>query len=355
MVRRQTLGKLSFAEACHAGRLGLWRAILGYDPQRGYAFSAYAYPAVARKIWRKVKETERSPANTEGLELSPRLDQRDPALVWETQLVQRSLYERVGRLPERLRQVIIARYGLDGKPPACYREIGGLLGLSREGARLLHLEALVWLRHPAHSQHLRSLLEYHTLEDYEFADQMAQRWLRRAGQGVMARTKLTPPQTRARDESFVNQCSLEGLRARLPLMWLTLPAVLPSPKKRYRSHYVYEGFEELNDWEDLSDLDLVLRLVDFSNLRPVLAQLLSWTSGRGRVPFDAVSVFLLVSWQLINKWERDDTLKKIGQSRYADYRRRFGFESDVLPIEGDIRYFLAPCLSGDPFAFRSLS
>jgi DNA-directed RNA polymerase sigma subunit (sigma70/sigma32) len=42
VVRKQVLGYLPFAEALQAGRVGLWRAILGYDPQRGTAFSTYA-------------------------------------------------------------------------------------------------------------------------------------------------------------------------------------------------------------------------------------------------------------------------------------------------------------------------
>ena len=33
VVRQQCLGDLPFAEAVQAGRIGLWRAILGYDPQ----------------------------------------------------------------------------------------------------------------------------------------------------------------------------------------------------------------------------------------------------------------------------------------------------------------------------------
>ena len=45
----------------------------------------------------------------------------------------------------------------------------------------LHIEALVWLRHPAHSYVLRSLLDRHTLEDYERADDLAQKWLQRRG------------------------------------------------------------------------------------------------------------------------------------------------------------------------------
>ena len=50
------------------------------------------------------------------------------------------------------------------------------------GNRASHItEALVWLRHPAHSYALHSLLERHTVADYQAADVLAQRWLRRRG------------------------------------------------------------------------------------------------------------------------------------------------------------------------------
>jgi len=39
VVRQQALGDLAFAEALQTGRIGLWRAILGYDPSQGLAFS----------------------------------------------------------------------------------------------------------------------------------------------------------------------------------------------------------------------------------------------------------------------------------------------------------------------------
>ena len=42
VVRRQVLGDLPYGEALQAGRAGLWRAILRFDPERGYAFSTYA-------------------------------------------------------------------------------------------------------------------------------------------------------------------------------------------------------------------------------------------------------------------------------------------------------------------------
>jgi RNA polymerase sigma factor (sigma-70 family) len=181
VVRRQVLSDLPFAEALQAGRIGLWRAIQGYDPQHGAAFSTYAWPCIVRHIWRAVKVHSRfhSPLVTsDGLSS---LAGSDPALVWEAAAVGQALDRLVQRLPDRLRWIVVARYGLDGTPPATYRQIGVALSLSGERARQLHTEALVWLRHPAHSQTLRSLLERHTLADYEVADALAHGWLRKRG------------------------------------------------------------------------------------------------------------------------------------------------------------------------------
>jgi DNA-directed RNA polymerase sigma subunit (sigma70/sigma32) len=45
VVRQQVLGELPFEEALQAGRMGLWRATLGFDLARGFAFSTYAWPS----------------------------------------------------------------------------------------------------------------------------------------------------------------------------------------------------------------------------------------------------------------------------------------------------------------------
>jgi hypothetical protein len=80
--------------------------------------------------------------------------------------------------------------------------------------------------------------------------------------------------------------------------------------------------------------------VDFSGLRPALAQRLGWTSARGWKPFDPVSLFLLLGWQITHRWTRAQTLKNLRDPRYADYAQRFGFQDGVFPTEGGIRYFL---------------
>ncbi len=181
VVRRQVLGELPFDEALQAGRMGLWRAILGFDPSRGVAFSTYAWPCIMHQVWRAVKEHTRffsSPTVRAGL---LRREAPDPALVYEEMAIRRALYRLLLRLSPRLAYVLFARYGLAGYPPHLYRQIGAALGLSAERARQLHTEALVWLRHPAHSYDLRSLLGRHTLSDYEWADEEARRWLHRRG------------------------------------------------------------------------------------------------------------------------------------------------------------------------------
>ena len=180
VVRKQILGDLPYDEAIQAGCIGLWRAILGYDPSRG-AFSTYAWPSITRHIWRAVKEAGRLLQTSVVKSADPPLTALAPELVREASAIHDALHDLVKRQPTRLRYIITTRYGLDGCPVAFYREMGERLHLSGERVRQLHTEALVALRHPAHSQHLRSLLGHHTVADYEWAETLAQRWLRKRG------------------------------------------------------------------------------------------------------------------------------------------------------------------------------
>lgn len=183
VVRQQVLGDLPYAEALQAGRIGLWCAIVRFDPSRGYAFSTYAWRSIVHHVWRAVKVHTRASRRPSGETYSEwqRIASIDPAALEVAWLVHDTLHALVTRLSERLQQLIVVRYGLDGQGSRFYREIGRQLGVSGERARQLHSEALVWLRHPAHSQDLRSLLAYHSLADYVWADAEAQRWLRQRG------------------------------------------------------------------------------------------------------------------------------------------------------------------------------
>jgi RNA polymerase sigma factor (sigma-70 family) len=187
VVRRQVLGELPYADALQAGRIGLWRAIVRFDPHRGYAFSTYAWTSIVHHVWRAVKVhtrdscTKRAEPDMGWCSEWLVVGCIDPATMDMAWSVHDTLHDLVTGLPQRLREIVVARYGLDGRRTYLYRETGGRLGLSGERVRQLHSEALVWLRHPPHSHELRALLGRHRVDDYEWAEAEAQRWLRQRG------------------------------------------------------------------------------------------------------------------------------------------------------------------------------
>ena len=183
-VNRQELYGLSYEEALQAGRWGLWRAIMGYDVQRGTRFSTYAYLAIIRYVWSAVGRHLRSQRRQ-----VPRPILRlyyyeagvDPAQLQDWEDVRQSLLALVGRLPEQQAEVIRLRYGLGGRVRQTLGEIGAQMGVSLQRVAQVETQALVWLRQPAHSQELRRLLARHNQEQYELADRLAQAWLKRRG------------------------------------------------------------------------------------------------------------------------------------------------------------------------------
>jgi RNA polymerase sigma factor (sigma-70 family) len=183
-VNRQELCGLSYDEALQAGRWGLWRAILGYDMQRGNRFSTYAYIAIIRYVWgavrdhlrRQHKQVPQSIVRLYYYETGV-----DPAQLQDWEAVCQSLLELVSRLPAPKGEVIRSRYGLEGRKRQTQVEIAKRLGVSYQRVGQIETEALTWLRQPAHSQELRSLLARHSQQQYELADQLAQAWLRRRG------------------------------------------------------------------------------------------------------------------------------------------------------------------------------
>ena len=184
VVRRQWIYTLPYAVAVQEGRRGLWHAILGFDPERGNRFSTYAYPAIMRYVWGAVKgeiRRNRREIPTEVLGLYFYENSPDPARLREWEDVHQCLLALVKRLPKEQAQIIQMHYGLDGNVPHSQPEIAKRFGLTKQRISQVEIAALVWLRQPAHSQELRSLLARHNQTQYELADRLAQAWLRRRG------------------------------------------------------------------------------------------------------------------------------------------------------------------------------
>jgi RNA polymerase sigma factor (sigma-70 family) len=167
-IRRQGGGDIPYDDALQAGRIGLWRALKGYDPEWGTTFSTYAWVAIMRHIHRAAKELNGGLGDWPG-EVPTSWEEVLPEDRMEQVLILEELTELVGRLPGRLRWIVVARYGLGDEPPRTLRDVGAELGLTGERIRQLQQDALAWLRHPAHSVALRQLLGRNTAADYRRA------------------------------------------------------------------------------------------------------------------------------------------------------------------------------------------
>jgi len=158
VVRQQWRGSLSYSEAIHAGRIGLWRAIVGYDSERGSGLSSYASVAIRRQVWRAVQEAEREQRKEKRLRAAmPPIGEEEGAVNWE---VNAALYGMVERLPDKQRWVVSCYYGLDGWGGSTLDRLGRRLGCSRQAVHAHLRRALLRLRHPALSAILRMLLAH---------------------------------------------------------------------------------------------------------------------------------------------------------------------------------------------------
>jgi RNA polymerase sigma factor (sigma-70 family) len=165
-----------YEDLVQEGRIGLWQAVLRFDSQRGAAFSTYAGVAIERHIWRAVKRANRPQGGM------PHPEAVNPAEIAEEQVwweqVTEALAEAVARLPERLRQVIGAAYGLDGSTAHTLRAIGREYGVSGEMARYWRNKALLLLRLAAFSGRLRQLCDQDSRAAYTRTRALNRAWMR---------------------------------------------------------------------------------------------------------------------------------------------------------------------------------
>jgi RNA polymerase sigma factor (sigma-70 family) len=163
LLRQQCSGTLPYDEVLQAGRIGLWQAILHFDPTRGVAFSSYAAVAIIHHIWRAVQH-DRHPAGVPGR--TPPGEMGEPSGEQEQHEVEAVLHALVATLPAQQRRVVCAYYGLDGQGGRSTGELGRLWGCSRQAIHYHLRRARVHLRHPAFSAALRVLLDRNRRADY---------------------------------------------------------------------------------------------------------------------------------------------------------------------------------------------
>jgi hypothetical protein len=148
-------------------------------------------------------------------------------------------------------------------------------------------------------------------------------------------------QKRADNKEALARFALPSLWSSLPLTFPLDPHLPPSPKPRYRSQYRYLGPDGLDDpqtLDTLSPFDIALRLIDYSNLEPLLAAHIYVSSAKGQTPFHPVSMFLLRLDRRERNLSRRETLRILRSEEGRELRRRLGFEEQT-PSESGFRYF----------------
>jgi RNA polymerase sigma factor (sigma-70 family) len=187
ILRRQWGADLAYADLVQEGMLGLWRAIMKYDPGRGAAFSTYAGVAIARHMWRAVyvakRRTRWQPASYtpqgvyEESEVVKGQRAIEDALCWRQ--VGETLLEMVMALPEPQREVVLVHYGLDGGPARSMRALAQWYGVSHEAVRIWRNNALAQLRMPFFSATLRVLCDREDRQAYVRSRILNRTWLGR--------------------------------------------------------------------------------------------------------------------------------------------------------------------------------
>ncbi len=211
---------LPFLDLIQEGNIGLMRAIRNYDYHKGFKFSTYATWWIRQAITRALadqgrtirlpvhlsdqvfrmrreqnrlaQELGRAPSVEElasALEVSPaKVEQMlavmrsplslqmtvgedededlgdiiedreasDPEESAAQAIMSEEMLRLVENLPERERQVIEMRFGLQGDEPLTLTEVGRRLGITRERARQLEAQAINRLRHPDRPRRSRS-------------------------------------------------------------------------------------------------------------------------------------------------------------------------------------------------------
>ncbi len=175
-IRYAEIGGIPYADAAQEGRIGLWRAILHYDPARPVAFSTFAWRHIWGRMWRyTLRFGQTGEALEEGsFESSSQLAEE----AWREAQIAEAVREALELLPERLRGILEQVYGLSGQPPMSLAAIGRQMGLTRESIRRLRNEALLLLRLPAFSSRLRELCLRDSRQAYRQARQVSDTWLR---------------------------------------------------------------------------------------------------------------------------------------------------------------------------------
>jgi RNA polymerase primary sigma factor/RNA polymerase sigma factor len=152
IAKRYIGAATDFSDLVSDGNMSLIRAVQKFDVSQGNRFSTYASWAIMKNYARTVSDVLRQRSRfctNHSAEFSFVEDDRtDPHEREAAQRERESLVGRIlNRLDERERQIVTSRFGLiRGQEPLTLKEVGAVLGVSKERIRQIQGKALNKLR-----------------------------------------------------------------------------------------------------------------------------------------------------------------------------------------------------------------
>lgn len=163
IIKRYAKAGEDFYDLISDGNMTLIRAVEKFDFARGNKFSTYASWALFKNFARSIPEESRrlSRFGTGRDELLLSIeDRRSKEEEQKTAQLQREdeVKRLLSRLDAREQKVILHRYGLrDGQGPLTLKEVGAMLGVSKERARQIEVRAMSRLREAAREEQIDGL------------------------------------------------------------------------------------------------------------------------------------------------------------------------------------------------------
>ncbi|MEI6239243.1 MAG: sigma-70 family RNA polymerase sigma factor [Planctomycetia bacterium] len=141
----------SFEELVSDGNVALMRAVEKFNFALGNRFSTYATYAVQRHFFRMShkgrQQRNRFVSNDESLkDRAAEVPSAEYCSTEQIGVLKELFSGFLGDLEPRERQIVVARFGFDGKPPRTFRELGSSMGVCKERIRQIQTRAIDKLR-----------------------------------------------------------------------------------------------------------------------------------------------------------------------------------------------------------------